>query len=242
MATENQIAANRENAKLSHGPVTDIGKAAVRLNALKHGLRARQIVLPGESQEDYDQLCHELESEWQPQTPTERMCLEDMAANRWKLIRAEKQEVLIRNLPPDHPGTKQLDNLLRFQFRFERAFQRALHELQKLRKNRQTAAGKAPGKAPEKPAKAAPPSPRTPEQMKDPHPPIPPQYSATQKDNFGRPAISIPGQLWNSERRHYQMVYDPHSKYSESLRPKFYPDPEPPAKEVNAEGMTDPQR
>src|SRR5579875_2060955 len=217
MATVQQIAANRENAKLSHGPVTEAGKAAVRLNALKHGLRARQIVLPGESQEDYDQLCHDLESEWQPQTPTERICLEDMAVNRWKLIRGEKQEAWIQQLPLDHPAAKDLAKVILYQMRFERAFQRALRELQKLRKNRQTAEKEA-AKA-EETAAAAPP-------VEDPHPPKPPIYSATQKDRHGRPAIDVPGQLWNSERNLYEMVYDPHALYSERLRPRFYPDPE----------------
>jgi len=40
MATEAQIAANRENAKRSTGPRTESGKQASRLNALKTGIHA----------------------------------------------------------------------------------------------------------------------------------------------------------------------------------------------------------
>lgn len=61
MATEKQIQANRNNAKKSTGPRTEKGKARVSQNALKHGLLARDAILPGEghaaqtpTSEDYE--------------------------------------------------------------------------------------------------------------------------------------------------------------------------------------------
>ena len=48
MTSERQKAANRANALHSTGPKTPEGKAAVRLNAFRHGLLARDVVLPGE--------------------------------------------------------------------------------------------------------------------------------------------------------------------------------------------------
>ena len=48
MATTRQIEANRANSRKSTGPRTDEGKAAVRLNALKHGLSADCVIIPGE--------------------------------------------------------------------------------------------------------------------------------------------------------------------------------------------------
>ena len=54
MATPNQSAANRRNAQKSTGPRTPQGRAASRLNALKHGLTACHLVLPTESQQDFD--------------------------------------------------------------------------------------------------------------------------------------------------------------------------------------------
>jgi hypothetical protein len=156
MATENQIAANRQNARLSHGPVTNAGKAAVRLNALKHGLRARQVVLPCESQEDFDQHCRDLEFEWQPATPTESACLEQIAIHLWKLARAERQEAYLHSLPDDPPArVKELDRIYQIQLRLERAFHRSLRELQKLQKDRRLAAKEEAAEAAEGPAAKA---------------------------------------------------------------------------------------
>jgi hypothetical protein len=45
MTSEKQAKANRENALKSTGPKTPEGKAAVRLNALRHGLLSKEILL-----------------------------------------------------------------------------------------------------------------------------------------------------------------------------------------------------
>jgi hypothetical protein len=207
MATQEQIAANRENASKSHGPVTEAGKAAVRLNALKHGLRARQLLLPWESQKDFDQLSHDLESEWQPATPTERICLENMLAAQWKLIRAETQEALLQTLPYDAPETKQLPVILVFEDRFQRAFERALRDLQKLQKDRRRAAEKAA--AEEAQAQAQ-------------HPPTRALYRDT-KDENGKymRVVDVPKQVWNTALDCYDLVYSPKLLYPEKLRPLF---------------------
>ena len=48
MASLKQISANRKNAKKSTGPVTDIGKAKVSINDIKHGLYAEHHIAVGE--------------------------------------------------------------------------------------------------------------------------------------------------------------------------------------------------
>jgi hypothetical protein len=48
MASEKQDKANRQNAKKSTAPKTPQGKAAVRLNAAKHGLLSEETLLPSE--------------------------------------------------------------------------------------------------------------------------------------------------------------------------------------------------
>ena len=56
MSTLKQIEANRLNAKKSTGPRTAEGKAAVRLNALKHGLFALDPIIEGEKPAHFDAL------------------------------------------------------------------------------------------------------------------------------------------------------------------------------------------
>ena len=54
MTTEIQAAANRRNALQSTGPKTEQGIEAVRFNALRHGLRSLQAVVPGEAPEEWE--------------------------------------------------------------------------------------------------------------------------------------------------------------------------------------------
>lgn len=56
MSTDAQVRANRTNAQRSTGPRTAAGKAASRLNALKHGVLAKHVVLPNEDAEEFDAL------------------------------------------------------------------------------------------------------------------------------------------------------------------------------------------
>ena len=137
MASEKQIAANRRNALLSTGPKTQEGKAAVRLNALRHGLRARSVLLPGEKPEEYSRLCNDLETDWQPRNRTEQLLVEQMAVAQWKLARMEVSERSI--FEKEMPADKQLALLDRFSVqrgRLERSFSRAVREIEHLQKSR----------------------------------------------------------------------------------------------------------
>jgi hypothetical protein len=53
MTTEKQIEANKQNALVSTGPVTAEGKTLVSQNAVKHGIFARDLIVPsGDGKED----------------------------------------------------------------------------------------------------------------------------------------------------------------------------------------------
>ncbi len=91
-----QIAANRGNAKKSTGPRTAAGKAASRLNALKHGLLAESVVVRGhkirESVPQFQRLCHELYASLAPDGPLEEILVDEIAAVSWRLRRLRRAE------------------------------------------------------------------------------------------------------------------------------------------------------
>ena len=137
MATPQQIDANRRNALKSTGPKTPQGKAVTSMNSLRHGLRARTVVLPGESREEFNQLCDDLEREWQPQSRTAQFYLEQMAVSQWKLTRMEKAEAIIfRETLTDKTQLPLLDRLWQAQSRLERSYARAQRELERLQDRR----------------------------------------------------------------------------------------------------------
>jgi len=154
MATKAQIAANRKNAKKSTGPKTPEGRAAVRLNGLKHGLTSQILVLPGESISDFEHLLDSLEAEHQPTTPTEVILVRQMAMASWRLNRIlhmeashyhirrsdleDNFEEYYTNLTePDRHAIiaaddKTLINFARYEAQMERSFHRNLTALQRL--------------------------------------------------------------------------------------------------------------
>jgi hypothetical protein len=129
----------------STGPRTPEGKAA-SMNSLRHGLRARTVVLPGENREEFQQLCDDLEAEWQPLTRTELFYVEQLVAAQWKLKRLEVAEAsLLQQTLAAKIQVPLLDRLGQAQARMERSFSRAQHELQQIQKSRkQTQSPSAP--------------------------------------------------------------------------------------------------
>jgi hypothetical protein len=137
MATTKQIEANRRNALKSTGPKTAAGKALVRLNPLRHGLRARDVILPDEDPEAFHQLCDDLEAEWQPRTRTEQFYLEQMAVSQWKLTRVDWGEADLFGGNITLEKTFQiLHRLWQTQNRLERSYARAQRELERLQSSR----------------------------------------------------------------------------------------------------------
>jgi hypothetical protein len=133
-----QQEANRQNATHSTGPKTPEGKAAVRLNALTYGLRARSTLIPGEDPEEYKRLWAALVAEWQPQTCTERMFLEQMSTSQWLLARIARGESTIYEA--DIRIQEQfalLREVSTQRTRLERSFTSAMRELKQLQKERQ---------------------------------------------------------------------------------------------------------
>src|ERR671912_2997889 len=100
MTSEKQVQANRRNALKSTGPKTPEGKAAVRLNANKHGLRSQEVLLPGEDGEALKELDENLRAELQPVGELENLLVDRIIAAHWRLRRLARVEagIFVREL------------------------------------------------------------------------------------------------------------------------------------------------
>jgi hypothetical protein len=164
MATQAQIDANRRNAQKSTGPTTPEGRAAVRLNALKHGLTSELLLPSPEERPNFDHLCEAFHTEYQPVGPTEESLFENLVAAKWRLSRARKSETgffikrgleldqtseVYRDLPAngrlamivdsDSASDDTLSKISRYEARLERSFYKALSELRRAIEQREPA-------------------------------------------------------------------------------------------------------
>lgn len=74
------------------GPQTDEGKKIASRNSLKTGKYSNLIVLPNESQEEFDQLVEQFQTDFYPKYAVEMMLVREMAVITWKKLRLEKLE------------------------------------------------------------------------------------------------------------------------------------------------------
>ncbi|MGD0012966.1 MAG: hypothetical protein ABSD56_00870 [Bryobacteraceae bacterium] len=87
-----QTEANRCNAQHSTGPKTPAGKAASSGNARRHGLASRDVVLPEENKEQFEEFHQALRADFQPQTAFEDSLVFQLAAAQWRLLRVVRIE------------------------------------------------------------------------------------------------------------------------------------------------------
>jgi len=92
MLSDRKIEANRQNAQHSTGPSTPEGRAAVRLNGLKHGLCAESIVVPGEDPAAFEAMLEAYRAEYQPATPSAEFLVRQVAMADWRLLRLYRIE------------------------------------------------------------------------------------------------------------------------------------------------------
>ena len=140
MSTPAQILANRENAQLSTGPLTEAGKAASSQNALRHGLAARGlIVLPGQEPAFAD-LEYQLRRSLVPGSPLQETIFKRVLESTWNLHRCRLAEAQFYFTATDHNIDPLLDDANAAKYaRIEKyarqsanAMDKALRELGKL--------------------------------------------------------------------------------------------------------------
>jgi hypothetical protein len=88
MTSFQQTEANRRNARLSTGPVTEEGKKRSRQNALRHGLTAETVIDALEDAEDYAAFEMAVTADYDAQSAVERELVLRLASLLWRLRRA----------------------------------------------------------------------------------------------------------------------------------------------------------
>jgi hypothetical protein len=83
--------AESTNASKSTGRTPE-GKERSSLNALRHGLTGRIVVLPSEDMTVYQAFCKELMADLAPETPVERQYAQTFCDTQWRLNRARSIE------------------------------------------------------------------------------------------------------------------------------------------------------
>jgi len=139
MATKKQIAANRRNSKRCTGPKTEAGKAVCSLNALRHGFYSSAILLPGENQDQFDDIRGGLADLYRPQDDHQQQLIDSLTAIKWKMRRAELFEAGILTEFADQPVSLLLpyyDRITQIHGRLLRAWLKLVKELESIRTTR----------------------------------------------------------------------------------------------------------
>ena len=91
-----QQAASRANGAQGHGPVTAQGKERSSANALKHGLFASELHIPGEEHDNFEAFRQGLAAELKPNTDLLWIFFDDIVSLRWRMklaLRLEEDEI-----------------------------------------------------------------------------------------------------------------------------------------------------
>jgi hypothetical protein len=108
MSSLRQIEANRRNARLSTGPVTEAGKEKSRRNALRHGLTAETVIHALEDAEDYAVFEMAVTADFDAQSAVERELVLRLASLLWRLRRVTAIEAgLFKEQARQLPGFRQ---------------------------------------------------------------------------------------------------------------------------------------
>ena len=87
-----QLDANRRNAQKSTGPKTPEGRAVSKMNALKHGILSKEVLVRGmnikESNREFSTLHDRFWQELKPVGPVEEMLVDQIVTTHWRLRRA----------------------------------------------------------------------------------------------------------------------------------------------------------
>jgi len=128
---------NRANAQHSTGPRTEAGKLRSSLNALRHGLTARNPLLDSEDHAAYQDHCRNFFAEYQPADATESQLVQEIADTSWRLNRIPLLEAeLFAHVPSPESLIPQLACFGLHSSRLSRQLQRTLTQLRDIQNDR----------------------------------------------------------------------------------------------------------
>lgn len=143
---------SEEESPLAHsefsrrgGPRTEEGKSRSSQNSVTHGCRSNIVILPGEKQEDLDNLYDRWQEAYQPDTDAALELLEQFVLAKWFLERNERryseveQELSFFSFPSWNDAQHKIYQLaLRYKTAAERSASKAQRDLEDYLKNRRT--------------------------------------------------------------------------------------------------------
>jgi len=159
MTSNIQIIANKSNSKKG-GVKTKEGKSISRLNALKHGLLAEEVLMAGENKEDFKELSCDFNKSLNPEGAVENMLVDRIISNIWRLKRcikieknlmefqcdnSDKEDIRMMTMTPyqaerdsisDMARDPTLERIMRYEVMLEKGMLKALHELQRIQAKR----------------------------------------------------------------------------------------------------------
>ena len=144
------VKASRANGARSRGPVTDEGKRRSSLNALRHGLLAKNVVLNNESEELFTALLSKHIIKFDPADDVEQCAVDEMVASVWRMRRLWAiEKSLFQKATEKRTGNDELERLSsafsdlaatpelqlldRYEARLHRMYQRSLYNFLILR-------------------------------------------------------------------------------------------------------------
>jgi hypothetical protein len=84
MSSKRRIQSSRANGAKSHGPISPESRQKVSLNALRHGLAAKTLVLSNESTPRFENLLQAYLGRFRPSDDFETDLVEQMVAAKWR--------------------------------------------------------------------------------------------------------------------------------------------------------------
>ena len=147
-ASPAQIAANRANGQLSTGPRTPEGKLRSSLNALRHGLTSKMVLLPGDDLEAYNNFKLAFFADLKPNGVLEEQLAFTLVNTQWRLNRCRAFEDSILATEAGDPGdpdanarlthgqVESLAKLSLYESRLQRTFQTTLKQFRDIQAER----------------------------------------------------------------------------------------------------------